>query len=75
MCAVVCLSGDKRKITRAGGVVWEGMADDLKRLALVRGLRNDTGLNNCFLNVVIQCLWHLRRFRHEILAMNPQVRD
>lgn len=66
-------AGDKRKITRTGGVVWDGLGDDLKRLALVRGLRNDTGLNNCFLNVVIQSLWHLRPFRQALLALDLEV--
>lgn len=71
-----CVSGDKRKSMRAGGVVWEGMGfhEDLKRLRLVRGLSNDSGLNNCFLNVVIQCLWHLRSFREALLNIKPQVR-
>lgn len=60
----------------AGGVQWEGMGDKegVKRLCLVRGLRNDSGLNNCFLNVVIQCLWHLHSFREALLSLQPQVR-
>lgn len=61
---------------RAGGVLWEGMGlgEDLARLRLVRGLSNDSGLNNCFLNVVIQALWHLRSFREALLALEPQAR-
>ncbi len=61
---------------RAGGVLWEGMGlhEDLKRLRLVRGLSNDSGLNNCFLNVVIQGVWHLRSFREALLNLRPQVR-
>ncbi|XP_073159219.1 uncharacterized protein [Henckelia pumila] len=31
------------------------------------GLTNDVGEYNCFLNVIIQSLWHLRRFRDEFL--------
>ena len=60
----------------AGGVQWEGMGDKegVKRLCLVRGLRNDSGLNNCFLNVVIQCLWHLQSFREALLSLQPQAR-
>ena len=59
----------------AGGVQWEGMGDKegVKRLCLVRGLSNDSGLNNCFLNVVIQCLWHLHSFREALLSLQPQV--
>ena len=58
----------------AGGVQWEGMGDKegVKRLCLVRGLSNDSGLNNCFLNVVIQCLWHLHSFREALLSLQPQ---
>jgi hypothetical protein len=69
------MAGDKRKSMRAGGILWEGMGfhEDLKRLRLVRGLSNDSGLNNCFLNVVIQCLWHLRCFREALLNIRPQV--
>ena len=62
---------------RAGGVLWEGMGlhEDLKRLRLVRGLSNDSGLNNCFLNVVIQGVWHLRSFRESLLDLRPQVQS
>jgi hypothetical protein len=66
-------AGDKRKVTRAGGVVWEGLEGDIARLKLVRGLSNETGYNNCFLNVVIQSLWHLGSFRKGLLALQPQV--
>ncbi|KAA0057919.1 Peptidase C19, ubiquitin carboxyl-terminal hydrolase 2 [Cucumis melo var. makuwa] len=31
------------------------------------GLKNEIGEYNCFLNVIIQSLWHLRRFREEFL--------
>jgi uncharacterized UBP type Zn finger protein len=33
-----------------------------------KGLQNEIGQYNCFLNVVIQSLWHLKRFREELLA-------
>ena len=32
-----------------------------------KGLQNNQGRNNCFLNVVIQSLWHLASFRSEFL--------
>ncbi|XP_076954029.1 uncharacterized protein LOC143628280 [Bidens hawaiensis] len=32
------------------------------------GLKNEVGEYNCFLNVIIQSLWHLRRFREEFLS-------
>ncbi|OVA12024.1 Ubiquitin carboxyl-terminal hydrolases family 2 [Macleaya cordata] len=31
------------------------------------GLKNEVGEYNCFLNVIIQSLWHLERFRDEFL--------
>ncbi|XP_062116413.1 uncharacterized protein LOC133830455 isoform X2 [Humulus lupulus] len=31
------------------------------------GLKNEVGEYNCFLNVIIQSLWHIRRFRDEFL--------
>lgn len=36
---------------------------------LCRGLTNAPGLYNCFLNVVVQCLWHLAPFRRALLAL------
>ncbi|KAF3437790.1 hypothetical protein FNV43_RR20546 [Rhamnella rubrinervis] len=32
------------------------------------GLKNEVGEYNCFLNVIIQSLWHIRRFRDEFLG-------
>eukprot|EP00596_Hydrurales_sp_CCMP1899_P002688 CAMPEP_0119037268 /NCGR_PEP_ID=MMETSP1177-20130426/5525_1 /TAXON_ID=2985 /ORGANISM="Ochromonas sp, Strain CCMP1899" /LENGTH=272 /DNA_ID=CAMNT_0006998311 /DNA_START=112 /DNA_END=930 /DNA_ORIENTATION=- len=34
-----------------------------------RGLSNENGENNCFLNVTIQALWHLGPFRVELLKL------
>ncbi|CAN0096000.1 unnamed protein product [Ascophyllum nodosum] len=33
---------------------------------LPRGLANASGQNHCFLNVVVQCLWHLDAFREKV---------
>nr|CCA22328.1 inactive ubiquitin carboxylterminal hydrolase putati [Albugo laibachii Nc14] len=33
-----------------------------------KGLHNDIGENNCFLNVIVQSLWHIRSFRAIITA-------
>jgi hypothetical protein len=38
---------------------------------LVRGMRNEGGSYNCFLNVIIQALWHLRSFRQRMLTLTP----
>ncbi|KAL6524362.1 hypothetical protein OROHE_016033 [Orobanche hederae] len=35
------------------------------------GLKNEVGEYNCFLNVIIQSLWHIRRFRDEFLWRSP----
>ncbi|KAJ4960996.1 hypothetical protein NE237_020906 [Protea cynaroides] len=37
------------------------------------GLKNEVGEYNCFLNVIIQSLWHLRRFRDEFLRRSTSV--
>lgn len=54
-------------------MTWEGLQGELHRLRLVRGLLNEAGRNNCFLNVIIQALWHLRCFREALLGLQPQV--
>ncbi|KAK1407285.1 hypothetical protein QVD17_38899 [Tagetes erecta] len=36
------------------------------------GLKNEVGEYNCFLNVIIQSLWHLRRFREEFLGTSAR---
>ncbi|XP_057857330.2 uncharacterized protein LOC131066556 isoform X1 [Cryptomeria japonica] len=38
-----------------------------------KGLQNEVGEYNCFLNVIIQSLWHLRRFREEFLALSKSL--
>ncbi|CAI9754612.1 unnamed protein product [Fraxinus pennsylvanica] len=45
----------------------EVIADGINVIDAFPGLKNDLGEYNCFLNVIIQSLWHLRRFRDEIL--------
>ena len=37
------------------------------------GLRNATGEYNCFLNVIIQCLWHCGCFRRRIQSWKPDM--
>ena len=38
---------------------------------LIFDLDLPAGQYNCFLNVIIQALWHLPSFRHALLAMAP----
>jgi len=44
---------------------------DLEKLKSVRGLSNSPGVYNCFLNVIIQSLWHLPAFRKSLLSFTP----
>ncbi|XP_077212791.1 uncharacterized protein LOC143858661 isoform X2 [Tasmannia lanceolata] len=37
------------------------------------GLKNEVGEYNCFLNVIIQSLWHLRRFREEFMRTSKSL--
>jgi hypothetical protein len=37
------------------------------------GLSNETGEYNCFLNVVVQCLWHCSDFSAAVTAWPPEV--
>jgi hypothetical protein len=37
------------------------------------GLQNQTGEYNCFLNVIVQCLWHCREFRTGLLSLDPRL--
>ncbi|KAK1373319.1 Inactive ubiquitin carboxyl-terminal hydrolase 54 [Heracleum sosnowskyi] len=51
------------------GVVPNGISiDSVNGIgAYGRGLKNEVGEYNCFLNVIIQSLWHIRRFRADFL--------
>eukprot|EP00667_Euglena_gracilis_P009612 EG_transcript_9773 len=40
-----------------------------------KGLKNPTGANNCFLNVVLQSLWHLPHFREAFNEVGFSRRD
>ena len=37
------------------------------------GLQNDPGEYNCFLNVIVQCLWHCTAFRDAFLSLPGKV--
>ncbi len=40
---------------------------------LAAGLQNSAGEFNCFLNVIIQCLWYCSCFRTAVMAWPPSV--
>ena len=44
---------------------WQPPPADLSSL-ITPGLRNETGEYNCFLNVIIQCLWRCADFRQQV---------
>lgn len=48
-----------------------GQQVDVRKLRLTKGLTNAPGLYNCFLNVIIQSLWHLSSVRVALLALCP----
>ena len=65
-----CLAaGQQRRIVKKHGLVYEDRHDGMRRLKLVRGLSNMFGQYNCFLNVIIQSLWHLPAFRQALLTL------
>ncbi|CCI49805.1 unnamed protein product [Albugo candida] len=45
----------------------------VKGASIHRGLLNNTGENNCFLNVIIQSFWHLQPMRHFLL--NAEIKN
>ncbi len=40
---------------------------------LAAGLQNSAGELNCFLNVILQCLWHCSCFRTAVMAWHSSV--
>ncbi|CAA2959784.1 uncharacterized protein LOC111371309 [Olea europaea var. sylvestris] len=60
----------QRKLLEMGELDYsshELIADGINVMDTFPGLKNELGEYNCFLNVIIQSLWHLRWFRDEIL--------
>lgn len=41
--------------------------------SLIKGIKNETGDNNCFLNSIVQNLYHLKSFRHQFLNINHPI--
>lgn len=59
------ISHDLEKLGPMGGEV---LVEDVNEMDVGgAGLQNEIGEYNCFLNVIIQSLWHLRRFREGFL--------
>ena len=55
-----------------------GQTQPLQQLAVagpgasVPGLQNLIGEYNCFLNVVVQCLWHCREFKRRFSSLTQE---
>ncbi|XP_015067568.1 uncharacterized protein LOC107012282 [Solanum pennellii] len=61
-------SGNEQKVFPKAGT----LGDVNKIDAYGTGLKNEVGEYNCFLNVIIQSLWHIRRFRDEFLRTSSE---
>lgn len=48
-------------------------AESMPDQAAGPGLQNDPGEYNCFLNVIVQCLWHCAAFRDAFLDLSRKV--
>ncbi|XP_020179170.1 uncharacterized protein [Aegilops tauschii subsp. strangulata] len=67
--AIVCIEddSDKRFEEDLRKAVHQSLGASNGKEVYGAGLKNAAGEYNCFLNVIIQSLWHLKRFRHEFL--------
>ena len=72
---VLSSAGHRRRIVKKHGLVYEDRQEGMRRLKLVRGLSNMSGQYNCFLNVIIQSLWHLPAFRQALLTLPISLPD
>lgn len=50
----------------AGGVTYPPSPPTCSTGVALPGLRNEVGEYNCFLNVIVQCLWRCGEFRQEV---------
>ncbi|XP_049412338.1 uncharacterized protein LOC125875277 [Solanum stenotomum] len=70
-------SGAQRMISETGDLGNEISFRNVKEMDDVygTGLKNEVGEYNCFLNVIIQSLWHLRQFRDGFLRRSSSEHD
>ncbi|CAN4100452.1 unnamed protein product [Withania somnifera] len=69
-------SGAQRMISKTGDLGNETSLGNAKEMDVYgTGLKNEVGEYNCFLNVIIQSLWHLRQFRDEFLRRSASEHD
>ncbi|KAF4367605.1 hypothetical protein F8388_011244 [Cannabis sativa] len=61
------------EVDSGGGVPNDDQVDNvIEDNKVGAGLKNEVGEYNCFLNVIIQSLWHIRRFRDEFLQKTSE---
>ena len=61
---------EQKQTAYANELMRRGASDEPASTSTM-GLRNATGEYNCFLNVIIQCLWHCRVFRQSVMDWHP----
>lgn len=61
---------EQKQTAYANELMRRGASDEAASSSTM-GLRNATGEYNCFLNVIIQCLWHCRVFRQSVMDWHP----
>ena len=66
--AAAAASGGGTSSGAAGAAVPDGIGG-------FTALRNEAGEYNCFLNVLVQCLWHCREFRQQVGGRREQGRN
>ena len=57
---------EQKQTAYANELMRQGGSDEAASTSTM-GLRNATGEYNCFLNVIIQCLWHCCVFRQSVM--------
>ncbi|XP_075101122.1 uncharacterized protein LOC107764486 [Nicotiana tabacum] len=69
-------SGAQRMFSETGDMGNEISVGNVNEMDVYgTGLKNEVGEYNCFLNVIIQSLWHLRQFRDEFLRRTSSEHD
>jgi hypothetical protein len=65
-------AGETLPLLQRGATAARGGAERSKGPSLaLPGLRNEAGDFNCFLNVVLQCLWRCADFRQQVMGSHP----
>ena len=69
---VLRLQASLQETARPVGLARDRPATGVADVAMP-GLRNETGEYNCFLNVIIQCLWHCSDFRTAVMSLSANI--